>query len=409
MNKKLYHALMALLREIIKFEQPSDKLLSIFFYHNKKLTTQERTLVADVVYTVLRNYHKLNALYQTNIPTIVAVVILHYLNYKPSYLSTISNIDIPTIINQEKVLNSTSNLELPQWIIDELQYEYTIDEIKAIAHGMNNTAPLDLRVNVTNITYNQVFNQLNNEGLNPQTMSYSPYGIRLFNKTFLSKHKLFLDGHIEVQDESSQIAGMLLNPKRGSMVVDFCAGAGGKTLLFGMLMRNSGRIYAFDINERRLNNLTPRLKRSGLTNVYPELINNEQDSKIKRLYNKIDHVFVDAPCSGLGTLRRNPDIKFRQTPESINELNQQQISILNNAAPLVKNNGYLVYATCSILKRENDDIVAKFIQDNPNFKVIDIKNIFKNQSLHNQSNYLKLLPHLHQTDGFFACLMQKTT
>lgn len=398
---------MALLREVFKFEQPSDKLLSTFFYNNKKLTNDEKTLVADVIYTTLRNYYKLQSLYNNDIPTIIAVVIIHMLNYKPSFLSEITTIDVTNIINQKETLEEYTHLELPTWVLDELGHEYTPTEIKQIADGMNNTAPLDLRVNIAKTQYDKVFKQLEDEGLNPEKTPYSPFGIRLYNKTFLSRHKLFLDGHIEVQDESSQIAGMLLNPKRGSMVVDFCAGSGGKTLLFGMLMRNSGRIYAFDVNERRLNNLTPRLKRSGLSNIYPELINSETDSKIKRLYNKIDYVFVDAPCSGLGTIRRNPDIKFRQTKESINELNKQQISILSSAAKLVKDKGYLVYATCSILKRENDDIVNQFIESNPEFKIVDIHDVLDNPKLHNQSKFLKLLPNIHQTDGFFACLLQK--
>jgi 16S rRNA (cytosine967-C5)-methyltransferase len=264
-------------------------------------------------------------------------------------------------------------------------------------------------VNLVKNDFNAVFNRLSADKLEPQKTEFSPLGIRLLNKTFLAKHALFLDGSIEVQDESSQLAGLLLMPKRGEMVVDFCAGSGGKTLLFGSLMRNSGRIYAFDNNERRLNNLTPRLARSGLSNVYPSLIAHENDSKIKRLHNKIDSVFVDAPCSGLGTLRRNPELKFRQTQSLLDTMNQQQTSILNAASKLVKVGGHIVYATCSILRRENQDIVNTFLHENPEFKLVPASNRLDNPKLAKEDGFLQLLPHTHQTDGFFAALMQRVS
>ena len=200
---------------------------------------------------------------------------------------------------------------------------------------------------------------------------------------------------------------MLLNPKRGEMIVDFCAGSGGKSLIFGMLMKNTGRIYAFDINEKRLNNLSPRLQKSGLSNIYPFLINNENDSKIKRLHNKIDKVFVDAPCSGIGTLRRNPDLKFRQSLRTIEELNIKQLSILNSASKLVKLNGILAYATCSIIPKENQEIINQFLQNNLNFELIDYKNIINNSLLFSSNKYLQLLPNVHATDGFFIALLKR--
>ena len=151
------------------------------------------------------------------------------------------------------------------------------------------------------------------------------------------------------------------------MVVDFCAGAGGKTLAIGALMRSTGRLYAFDTSERRLANLKPRQARSGLSNVHPVWIDSENDAKIKRLAGKIDRVLVDAPCSGMGTLRRNPDLKWRQTPEGVAELNQKQASILNSAARLVNPGGRLVYATCSLLPQENQGVAEDFLKTHPEF------------------------------------------
>ena len=171
-------------------------------------------------------------------------------------------------------------------------------------------------------------------------------------------------------------------------------------------MHSQGRIYAFDISEKRLNNLKPRLKRSGLSNLHPQRINNESDIRLKRLYGKIDRVLVDVPCSGLGTLRRNPDLKWRQTPQSIGELKRKQAAILSSAANLLKPGGRLVYATCSLLPEENQDIVKHFLSDNPHFVQLNCASLLAQQKIPlDTGEYLQLSPALHQTDGFFAAAL----
>jgi 16S rRNA (cytosine967-C5)-methyltransferase len=191
--------------------------------------------------------------------------------------------------------------------------------------------------------------------------------------------------------------------------VDFCAGAGGKTLQMGAAMGSSGRLYAFDVSDKRLANLAPRLKRSGLSNVFPQRIASENDAKVKRLRGKIDRVLVDAPCTGLGTLRRNPDLKFRQTAESVAELNAKQRAILEGAASLVKPGGRLVYGTCSLLAEENEDIVAGFLAAHPDFRIVKAGEILERQGIKLPGNdeYLKLQPHVHDTDGFFAAVLER--
>ena len=154
------------------------------------------------------------------------------------------------------------------------------------------------------------------------------------------------------------------------MVADFCAGAGGKTLAIGASMRSTGRLYAFDTSAHRLDALKPRLARSGLSNVHPAAIAHERDERIKRLAGKMDRVLVDAPCSGLGTLRRNPDLKWRQSPQAVLELVAKQTAILDSAARLVKGGGRLVYATCSVLPAENEDIAAAFSLAHPDFELL---------------------------------------
>lgn len=176
----------------------------------------------------------------------------------------------------------------------------------------------------------------------------------------------------------------------------------------GALMQSKGRLYAFDTSEKRLNNLKPRLKRSGLSNVHIQRIANENDIKIRRLQGKIDRVLVDAPCSGLGTLRRNPDLKWRQSESSIDELKAKQISILNAAAGLVKPGGRLVYATCSFLPEENQQVVDEFLVSNTDFESLSCAELLVEQSIvADTGKFLQLSPAKHQTDGFFAAVFER--
>jgi 16S rRNA (cytosine967-C5)-methyltransferase len=185
--------------------------------------------------------------------------------------------------------------------------------------------------------------------------------------------------------------------------------AGGKTLLLGALMHSQGRLYAFDVSEKRLNNLKPRLKRSGLSNVQPARIDSENDARIKRLAGKIDRVLVDAPCSGFGTLRRNPDLKWRQTENAIAELAAKQSAILGSAARLTKAGGRLVYATCSLLREENEAIVDEFLRSHGDFHLLDCAEILKRQQIAiDTGTYLRLYPHRHGTDGFFAAVLERS-
>jgi 16S rRNA (cytosine967-C5)-methyltransferase len=167
-------------------------------------------------------------------------------------------------------------------------------------------------------------------------------------------------------------------------------------------------LYAWDISEKRLTNLKPRLKRSGLSNVQPQLIAHENDSKVKRLAGKIDRVLVDAPCSGLGTLRRNPDLKFRQSPQSVDELKVKQAAILASAARLLKKGGRLVYATCSLLHEENQGIVEAFLATHPDFALLPAGEVLRQQHIDlEMGDYLQLTPQSHNTDGFFAAVLER--
>jgi 16S rRNA (cytosine967-C5)-methyltransferase len=263
-------------------------------------------------------------------------------------------------------------------------------------------------VNEAKAKRKDVLARLAADGIAGEACRYSPVGIRLKGKPALAKHPLFLDGSIEVQDEGSQLLGYLLAPKRGEMVVDFCAGAGGKTLLLGALMRSTGRLYAFDVSEKRLAKMKPRLARSGLSNVHPACIASEGDQRIKRLAGKIDRVLVDAPCSGLGTLRRNPDLKWRQTENSVAELAAKQVAILGAASRLLKPGGRLVYATCSLLTEENEATVAAFLATHPDFRRLSAREVLAKQGIElDCGEDFRLLPHRDGTDGFYAAVLER--
>jgi 16S rRNA (cytosine967-C5)-methyltransferase len=259
--------------------------------------------------------------------------------------------------------------------------------------------------------------QLEKHGITAKETQYSPWGMRLEGKPAIQRHPAFVKGDMEVQDEGSQLLAALVSPKRGEMVLDFCAGAGGKTLLMGALMKNTGRLYAADVSEKRLAKLGPRVARAGLSNVQTIRLAHERDDRIKRLAGKFDRVLVDAPCSGTGTLRRNPDLKWRQNESQIAELTELQAKILEAAAPLVRPGGVLVYATCSLLPQENTLIQQAFSDAHSEFEVIDPVAQLAAVGIELPADALivgptslpglQLLPNRHGTDGFFAAIWRK--
>jgi 16S rRNA (cytosine967-C5)-methyltransferase len=281
-----------------------------------------------------------------------------------------------------------------------------------LAQALNTTAPLDIRVNTVKSSREAVKVALEYAGVAAVDCDYAPLGLRLAGKPALQKLDLFQTGAVEVQDEGSQLLTHLLGAKRGEMVADFCAGAGGKTLAIGAMMRNSGRLYAMDVAAHRLAKLKPRLARSGLSNVQAIVLESETDPRVKRLYGKLDRVFIDAPCSGLGTLRRNPDLKWRHGVDSVARLSVLQGAILQSAAQLVKIGGLVVYATCSVLPEENQLVVNAFLAAHPNYELVNITESLQVQNIALpesaiRDGCLQLLPHLHQTDGFFAACLKR--
>lgn len=402
-----------LLLQLLSFDYPADGVLSRYFREHKNLGHNDRGFLAELLFSVLRRLRSLRARCDgeaTQRHLLLAALVMQGYNLRE--LELVARAGELEWLGQVKgfdagSLSPAEQLDLPDWLYEKLLAQWGEAEVASLAQALNQPAPLDLRVNELKANRKAVLERLQADGLAAEEGRFSPMAIRLAEKPALARHPLFIEGAIEVQDEGSQLLGLLLAPKRGEMVADFCAGAGGKTLLLGALMRNTGRLYAFDISEKRLANLKPRLARSGLSNVHPVRIESERDIKVKRLAGKMERVLVDAPCSGLGTLRRNPDLKWRQTPEGVAELTVKQASILAAAARLVKPGGRLVYATCSPLQEENDAVVDAFMVAHPEFRGVPVARELERLGWQGQDERLQLLPHVHGTDGFYAAILER--
>jgi len=409
----LSHAI-HVLADVLTFQRPADAVLSYFFRNHHEVGARDREFIAETVYAILRRKRLLDHVAPGATPRKLALAALVKLQgvslrelepllkgSEDEWLKAMKAVPTDDLTPAEQA-------DLPDWLWQRLAAEQGEELALALGRALQQPAPLDLRVNTLLASRDEVLNIFRGEGIEAEAMPYSPVGIRLKKKIALNRHPLFLEGKVEVQDEGSQLLALLLAPKRRDMVVDFCAGAGGKTLLLGALMASQGRLYAFDVSDKRLNQLKPRLKRSGLSNVHPQLISSENDARIKRLAGKADRVLVDAPCSGLGTLRRNPDLKWRQTPESVTELTAKQAAILASASRLVKSGGRLVYATCSLLREENEDIVEAFLAAHPEFRLVSAAQALSEARVSlDTGDYLKLQPQVHGTDGFFAAVLER--
>ncbi len=430
-----------LLRAVLRFDQPADAVVSEFFRRHRTLGTRERHTLAETTYAVLRQRlllqhlaalgssaggkggaksagkspgkasgkgggtgveRRLAMLAWDGSPTFLRGALGPH---ELLWLEEVRGID-------RSALPDKLRHNLPDWLAGPLR-EMLGDQFWPLAEALLRSAPLDLRVNTMKAKREQVQAALAEAGIVTAPTPYSPWGLRADGKPAVNKAAPFIDGWVEVQDEGSQLLALLSDAKRGEMVVDFCAGAGGKTLALGAAMRNTGRLYAFDISGHRLDALKPRLARSGLSNVHPVQIAHERDDRIKRLAGKIDRVLVDAPCSGLGTLRRNPDLKWRQSPKAVEEMKAKQQAILAAAARLLKPGGRLVYATCSPLVAENEEVVRTFDAEMAGeFEPLAVQDLLEAAEVAPAATlvagpWLRLWPHRHHTDGFFAAVWRR--
>ncbi len=437
--KALVEACTELVRLTLKFDHPADSVVSKFFRDYRKTYAfgpRERAALAETTYNVLRNKLRYDHFAPSGSgPKERRLAILGFAqhlkdqapaNNAPKSAKHANNSPLDFLfsaLNKQEAawleaceavspadLMERHRHNMPEWLVEPLKAQVG-EGFWPLVERLNGGAPLDLRVNTFTDKRTDVQHELKLAGIKAVDTPFSPWGLRIEGKPALSGLDAFARGAIEVQDEGSQLLALLLDAKRGEMVVDFCAGAGGKTLAIGAAMRSTGRLYAFDVSAHRLESLKPRLARSKLSNVHPAAIAHERDERVKRLSGKIDRVLVDAPCSGLGTLRRNPDLKWRQSPKAVQELTEKQTSILASAARMVKPGGRLVYATCSVLPEENEAIAQAFSAAHPNFVPLSVAETLTELKVLNAASlcttdgmYLRLWPHLHATDGFFAAV-----
>jgi 16S rRNA (cytosine967-C5)-methyltransferase len=399
---------------------PADQCLSLYFRENKQLGSRDRLQVAQATFDVLRHLRRYRRDAQSGPKPLVYALAVRGLAATIAPGRQLDEVikpeDLAWAQHCDQIDPSTLAFEvrysLPDWLSIALQ---SLPDPQGYGHALLMGAPVDLRVNSLKSTREAVLLQLEERfagtSFDAQATPYASHAIRLKGHPPINRWDLYEQGLIEVQDEGSQLLAELVDPKRGEMVIDFCAGAGGKTLALGAMMRSTGRLYAFDISAARLARAKPRFARSGLSNIHPVVIRGERDDRVSRLAGKAHRVLVDAPCTGVGTLRRNPDLKWRLTPTELGRLIEQQQSILQQASRCLRSGGRLVYATCSFLPEENERQVEVFLQNNPDFVLVPATECLREglKNIISPDGFLRLRPDVHQTDGFFAAVLQKST
>lgn len=403
--------------------KPLDQLCHGYFKARRYIGAKDRQVIAALVYGIIRHRASCDwwALERGLSPLLLGpfeaarIRVLAYLwifekmprekfgilfsgeQYSPSRL-TVKECDIFEALPDVSNLPPWIQGEFPEWLFPFLKRRFG-DKLRTEVACFLDQAPLDLRVNLLKTTREDALKNLNDTGLKAEATPYSPWGIRIQGRENITQTKAFQEGLIEVQDEGSQLIVHLMAPAPGQSVIDLCAGAGGKTLALAALLENKGRIVATDTAGWRLKRTKERLKRAGASNVELREISGTTDKWLKRQKERFDHVLVDAPCSGSGTWRRNPDQKWTITPQDITELTELQRNLLAKGASLTKPGGSLVYATCSLFCEENEDIAHAFLKEHPDFTLVPC-------GLEG-APFLSLSPLQNRTDGFFAAKFLK--
>lgn len=411
---------------------PVDALLADYFKARRFIGSKDRGAISDLMYFVLRyggslQWH-IEACDRSITPRRVVMVALLFhtpamsvdeiaeafdgTKYSPAALTDQERVMLERCAKREfrgPEMPQDARLNYPQWMEGRLIDTFG-EALPEAMEALNQQAPIDLRVNTLKCKdAKELILALDKDGYIAAPTPVSPIGVRLTKRLPAFNTQAFKDGKFEMQDEGSQIAALLVKAKPGQKVIDFCAGAGGKTLAIAATMQNKGRILAWDNSANRLGQMGKRLARAGVSNVQTHVLRDETDPYLKRHVGSADWVLVDAPCSGSGTWRRNPDLKWRFTLDDLQELKIIQQSILQNASRLVKPGGRLVYVTCSVFPDENFWQVKQFLGGNPNFRVEAPDKLWNNHLLARDGvgASLVLNPHKDGTDGFFAAVLLK--
>ena len=324
------------------------------------------------------------------------------------------DVDLTTVTEDDAGLGHSEGIDRtalrlshPTWMMDRLVTDFGEAEAQALAAAMNTRAPLTVRSNGVKASREELVARLAEEGVVAHPTELSPTGLLFETRVNAFGLSAFRDGLFEVMDEGSQLVAEAVAPPPKGRVVDACAGAGGKTLALAALLDGQGRILALDSNGKKLEELRRRARRAGLSNLAAREVHGGELPAEAKL-GAWDRVLVDAPCSGMGTLRRNPEARWRLTPKTVDGFPAQQLSLMVTYAPLVAPGGRLIYATCTLLRRENEEVAERFLAERPDFVLMPLKEIWgKERALRlGDGTYLKVYPHSHGTDGFFAAVLR---
>ena len=426
-------AVIDLLTEIDTTPRPADAVMSAFFRARRYIGAKDRSAVAETVYAVLRRHARLswwlekeghetgprarviaNAILAEGKRAATVDELFSGGKFAPAALDDaerglVRALDTHTL--EHPAMPECVRVECPPWAEQPMRGSLG-ERFRQEMTALLDSAPLDLRVNPVKANRDGARKALEKAGIAAEDTRWSPLGLRVKGRPALAVTDAFKNGLVEIQDEGSQLVAFAVAPKPGHQVVDFCAGAGGKTLAMAALMNNKGRVVACDVLDKRLKRAAERFRRAGLHNIEAHPLTSERDPWVKRHKRKFDRVLVDAPCSGTGTWRRNPDSRWRQLGPGLEQLVPLQASILDSAARLVKPGGRLVYATCSLLAEENENQIATFLETHPDFTVKPVAEVWaeeKHGTPPAEGPYLRLMPGKHDTDGFFAAVLERRT
>ena len=397
-----YNAVLELTEEIFKDKSPADGIINAYLRERKYIGSGDRRFIAETVWKIIRHRRRLEFEAQSSDPRRILLVYLKDEDldlifgageYAPTALSKEERNWLKKI--NESVYPPDVEAECPRWLFDKV-------EDMALLKSLNEPASADLRVNRG--SRESVLQKLRGEGLYFAPTPYSPIGIRSSERVNLNNCIAYREGEIEVQDEASQLAAILCDVRPQHKIMDYCCGAGGKSLALAYLMDNQGKVLAHDISAARLEAIKPRMQRLGIKNI-------ELTDFAATTDRDFDRFILDAPCSGSGTWRRSPDAKFRLTPEYLEKLNQTQRELLDIAYDKTKSGGRIIYITCSIFKDENENIVEPFVKAHGDVRLLNLRELWE-QKLKApypcvSNEYLRLSPLATGTDGFFLAIIEK--
>ncbi len=409
--------------EIDRSERPADRVIDLFFRERKYLGSKDRRFISETIYGMLRHRIRIEwGIAESGVKDSPLFQCLAYLllDHKMStqQISAEVNVTEEELSAVERHVNAepafpseraslSVKYSFPEWMLKEWENTAGYDQLGPLCTVLNTQAPMTMRVNTIKISREDCQRRLFDEGVETEQTPLSPFGLNLKRRINLFQLQSFKDGLFEVQDEGSQLLALLVDPKPKSKVIDACAGAGGKALALAAIMENRGEIFALDVHSFRLDELQKRVRRGGVDTIRTTVI--QENVTVEKFLSSADCVLIDAPCTGTGTIRRNPGMKWSVSEKMVTELSEKQFSILDLNSAYVKPGGRLVYATCSLIQRENQDVVDRFLAAHPEFELVDPSTILSRYDLARvaRGKYFQLLPHQNNTDGFFAAVMKR--